>query len=306
MSKRGISEYYDGSSETYHKQYDRELLNDVLRDYPANYFRMQILLNSFVRAGVKRVFEVGVGEGTPLANLCKAGMSVSGIDLSHSMVEKAKATFTNQGLDAAEIRWGDIEDTNTYIEMLNGGRFDALLAMGVMPHVNNTALALNNMKTCVRPGGRVFIEFRNKLFSLFSLNRHTVEFIVNDLLAGVDETLRVKVEADLKMRLRVDQPEIRSKGSSEDGLGEFVGYDVIKSDFHNPFEILELFEQLGFVDSKLRWYHYHPAMPYLRGEDQELYRRESIKLEHENSGWRGMFLCSAFVVEAVVGNNADA
>ena len=30
------------------------------------------------------------------------------------------------------------------------------------------------------------------------------------------------------------------------------------------------------------------------------FRHQGIKYEHENSGWRGMFLCSAFVVEATI------
>jgi hypothetical protein len=33
----------------------------------------------------------------------------------------------------------------------------------------------------------------------------------------------------------------------------------------------------------------------------ELFREEAVRLEHETSGWRGLFLCSAFVVEAVKG-----
>jgi hypothetical protein len=40
-------------------------------------------------------------------------------------------------------------------------------------------------------------------------------------------------------------------------------------------------------------------MPYLADRMPELFREEAIRLEHESSGWRGLFLCSAFVVEAV-------
>ena len=40
-------------------------------------------------------------------------------------------------------------------------------------------------------------------------------------------------------------------------------------------------------------------MPYLSGDMAEEFRRESIRLEHDPSDWRGYFLCSAFVVEAV-------
>jgi hypothetical protein len=34
---------------------------------------------------------------------------------------------------------------------------------------------------------------------------------------------------------------------------------------------------------------------------QALFSEEAIRLEHEASGWPGLILCSAFVVEAVKG-----
>ena len=80
---------------------------------------------------------------------------------------------------------------------------------------------------------------------------------------------------------------------------EAPGYDAITSRFHNPFEVIELFRRHGFQDMRLLWYHYHPAMPYLQDAQPELFRKEALRLEHEPSGWRGYFLCSAFVVEAV-------
>ena len=78
-----------------------------------------------------------------------------------------------------------------------------------------------------------------------------------------------------------------------------LGYDAILSKFHNPFEVTELFKKHNFEDIQLLWYHYHPAMPYLEQRMPEAFRREAIRLEHEPSNWRGYFLCSAFVVEAV-------
>jgi 2-polyprenyl-3-methyl-5-hydroxy-6-metoxy-1,4-benzoquinol methylase len=71
------------------------------------------------------------------------------------------------------------------------------MAMGVMPHVENDEFVLRNMATMVRPGGTLFVEFRNKLFSLFTFNRYTHDFILNDLLADVDPAVREAVAAEL-------------------------------------------------------------------------------------------------------------
>ena len=170
--------------------------------------------------------------------------------------------------------------------------------MGVMPHVVNDDMVLRNMAAMVRPGGSVFIEFRNTLFSLFSFNRYTLEFVLDDLLRDVGAEVKDLVRKDLSARLRVDMPPVRSTVAGQGA----PGYDAILSRFHNPFEVVQLFERVGFRDVKHRFYHYHPAMPYLAGSAPVAFREEALRLEHEPSNWRGFFLCSAFVIEAVKGD----
>lgn len=295
--KKNVELYYGAAAAIYHEQYERETLHDIAKEYPANYFRLQKLLNAFATKGIKRVIEVGVGEGTPLSTLGKAGIDVWGFDITREMVEKAKKTVEKHGMNPQQIFWGDIQDSTTYIHALKDGLFDGLMAMGVMPHVENDDLAMANMAALVRPGGSVFIEFRNKLFSLFTFNRYTVEFILEDLLRGVSSNLKDAVAKDLESRLRVDMPPKRTRISGMKDEGN--GYDMTYAKFHNPFEVVDLFKRHGFGKMKHHWYHYHPAMPYLQGDLAVEFREESIKLEHESSNWRGFFLCSAFVIEAV-------
>jgi 2-polyprenyl-3-methyl-5-hydroxy-6-metoxy-1,4-benzoquinol methylase len=295
MTKSSVSDHYDASAANYHLQYERQLLSDASRDYPANYFRLHLLLNAFAEKGVKRAIEVGVGEGTPLVTLAKAGIDVHGFDISQEMVKKSRATLVANGLDAEKIIWGDVQDPITYSPLLRDGQFDALLAMGVMPHVRNDTECLTNMRAMVKPGGTVFIEFRNKLFSLFTFNRYTYEFIMDDLLAGVSPKMKELVGGELKQRLAMDKPTPRLL---HDEQQESPGYDAIMSKFHNPFEVTALFSKLGFTDIELLWYHYHPAMPFLAAKNDALFRDEALKLEHDALGWRGLFLCSAFVVQA--------
>lgn len=296
-SKKTVADHYDAVAKKYHEQYNREKIHDYTTKYPANYFRLQLLLNSFINKKIRRVLEVGVGEGTPLATLAKAGIDTWGFDISEEMVKKSRQKMSDNGLDPDKIFWGDIQDPTSYAHVIKGGQFDGIMAMGVMPHIENDDMVIENISTLVRPGGTVFIEFRNKLFSLFTQNRNTKEFILNDLLDGVNNDLKDLVSKDLDSRLRVDMPAVRGvvKGTNA------PGYDAILSRFHNPFEIFNLFERHNFTDIKLRWYHYHPAMPYLEKKAPELFREEALRLEHESSNWRGFFLCSAFVVEAVKG-----
>jgi len=289
-----ILEHWESVAESYSKHYAKENMYDSSCPYPANYFRSQILLNSFVKKNVKRVIEIGVGTGKPLTELSKVGMEVYGFDISQNMIKEAKNTAEQNGIDQDRMFVADIQDPNSYLWAAKDGKFDGLIAMGVMPHIENDDMVLDNMSSLVCPGGSVFIEFRNSLFSLFTFNKNTVKFIVNDLICDVDNELREAVKKDLEGRLRIDQPAERDKLPNGG-----IGYDAILAKFHNPLTISELFMRHGFADIKLHWYHYHSAMPYMSNANPDLFRSESIKLEHEYSGWRGLFLCSAFVVEAV-------
>ena len=294
-SPSSASSHYDAVASRYHEQYERERLFDTRQAYPGNYFRLQLLLNSFVTKGLKRVIEVGVGEGTPLSTIGKAGIDVWGFDIAPEMVKASKRRMTEHGMNPDHIFSGDVQDSTTYAAALKDGLFDGLMAMGVMPHVEKDELALRNMSAMIRPGGTVFIEFRNKLFSLFTFNRYTADFILKDLLRDVSPEVKSAVAKDLEPRLRMDMPPRRTSVAE----GAAPGYDAILSKFHNPFEMVGLFTKHGFENIRLLWYHYHPAMPYLADRMPDLFRKEAIRLEHEPSDWRGYFLCSAFVVEAV-------
>ena len=61
-TKKAVDSHYDAAAEQYHLQYHRDRLFDLDAEYPANYFRLQILLNAFVTKQLKRIIEVGVGE----------------------------------------------------------------------------------------------------------------------------------------------------------------------------------------------------------------------------------------------------
>jgi len=293
--KNSVIEHYDASANTSHELYDEQKVYDISAPYPANYLRLQLLLKSFKIKKIKDVLEVGVGEGTPLSALGNLGIDVWGFDISPEMIKKSKENLLKNNLNPEQIFLGDIQNSKTYSEILSDKKFESLIAMGVMPHVENDSVALENISSLVKSGGTIFIEFRNKLFSLFTSNRNTAEFILNDLLSEVDDKIKSIVKKELENRLRMDMPPIRTELENSNA----PGYDAILSKYHNPFEVVEKFKKLGFKDINILWYHYHPAMPYLEKNAPEIFRKEAITLEQDPTNWRGYFLCSAFIIEAV-------
>lgn len=264
--------------------------SDALRDlnapggYPANHFAFQHVLNVLAEREATTLLEIGVGGGRAIPIFTEAGLDMWGMDNDATCVSDSRAVLATLGLDESVVVWGDIEDSLSYGPLRSVAPFDAILAMGVLPHVHQERAALRNMRALLKPGGRVFVECRNALFSLVTFNRYTYEFLMDEVFAGASTTMRSALDAMLRERLAVDVPPPPASGHAPV--------------FHNPFTVASVFEAAGFEDVSVHPFHYHAAPPMLERADPQSFRDDSVALENEPSDWRGLFLCSAFIVEA--------
>jgi SAM-dependent methyltransferase len=242
--------------------------------------------------GAKSVYEHGVGDATPLVSVAGDGIRVAGNDVSPEMVKYAKANMESHGFDSEAIAHLDVQDTNAIAtERERSGEFDAVMALGVIPHVTDDSDFVASMDAFLRPGGTMLLQFRNSMFSMFTFNRLTKEFILDELLVDTPESVRKVVTADLDQRLAVDKPPLRTRATGD-------GYDEILSRFHNPFELAEVVKSFGYHDLSFHWYNYQPVYPMVSGRiDPKEYRQAQMDLEGDTS-WRGMFLCSAGLIKA--------
>lgn len=287
-----VASHYDGSASSYSDQYNEAMIW-TNEEYPANYFRLKMVRRILAEAGVQSLYEHGVGDATPLVTIASDGIRVAGNDVSPEMVKVARANMLEHGLDPESISFLDVQDSNAIkAERERAGDFEAVMALGVIPHVTDDHAFVSSMDLFLNPGGRLLLQFRNSMFSMFTFNRLTKEFILDELIPDVPESVRQVVQADLDQRLAVDKPPLRTRPTGD-------GYDEILSRFHNPFELSEVVKSFGYSDLKFHWYNYHPAYPMIAGNiDPKVYRQAQIDLEGDQS-WRGMFLCSAGVIEAV-------
>ena len=241
--------------------------------------------------GLSSVYELGIGDGSPLAALGDVGLRVAGSDRSEGMLAVARAQFEARGLDASGLTWGDIQERSTLESAIATGPYDGVLALGVLPHVRDEAAVIDNMSAFLGSGGTMFLQFRNSMLSLCSFNRLTMEFIMDELLSDVPESVRDLVRGGLEDRLAMDKPPNRKW--EVDG----PAYDEILAKFHNPFELADLVRSRGFEGIRLHCYNYHVTPPMLTAESGQDFRTAGIAMEDTNT-WRGMFMCSAGVIEA--------
>jgi cyclopropane fatty-acyl-phospholipid synthase-like methyltransferase len=287
-----VKVHYDGSAPSYHEQYDPELVweND---EYPANFFRIQKVIQILKSSGAQSVYEFGAGEASPMVRIHEElGIRVQGNDLSPEMVRLGKMNLENHNIDPGWLEEVDVTNAEALnVERERVGQFDAVIALGVIPHVEDDSAFIEAMSMFLKPGGTLILQFRNSMFSMLTFNRLTKELILDELLVDVPTEIREVVELDLNARLAVDKPPLRTRADGH-------GYDEILARFHNPFELSELVKSHGFHDLGYRWYNFHPAYPMLSGAiDAKKYREAQIALEADES-WRGMFLCSAGMIIA--------
>ncbi len=287
-----VIDHYDGSAPNYHLQYDPDQLWQQ-DEYPPNFFRLQMVTRILSEVGATSVYDLGAGEASPMVSIHRdLGIRVEGSDISPEMVRLGREHLERHGLRGEALSLVDSRDAEAVsAERARRGEFDAVQALGVIPHVTDDAAFVRAMSSFLKPRGTLLLQFRNSMFSMFIFNRMTKEFILDELMAPVPQEYKDVVAADLDRRLAVDLPPVRRR---DDGHG----YDEILARFHNPFELAEVVRAQGFEDIRFHWYNYHPTYPMLSGQfDRADYWKAQAALEHEGT-WRGMFLCSAGVIQA--------
>ncbi len=188
-----VQDYYNQVAAEYYKIYQPEKMSYKLGI--DDYFRLQILLRLLEASAARSVYEVGVGDGTPLATMHRMGLRVAGCDIAINMVDRARR-FQEMGVENPNIILADTENSTS----------------------------------------------------------------------------------------------VEGKGGP--------GYDAILAKFHNPLEIPGLLRASRFGGARFHWYQFHAAPPWLAEELGDLFDAESVKLEHHTDDWRGIFLCSAVLVDA--------
>ncbi len=281
--KETIRKYYDQEARDYIKMY-----KEGYTEYPANVIRLNFVVERLKQNNIKTISDVGCGTCAPMIRLLKEGFKVKGFDFSEEMVEEGRKGLEKAGFDPALISQADLEDDSSF----PGEKFDAIIALGVFPHILDEAKALSTMRKRLNKRGMVFIEFRNDLFAAFTLNKYSLDLFLNRVidLSSLPEDVSKEVVNFYSSRLKVDKPNKKSRGK--------ISYSDILAKFRNPLNIEEqLFKPNGFSINKIHFYHYHALPPVFESKYPSLFRELSLMMENP-SDWKGYLMASAYVVEA--------
>ena len=222
--QQAVRKCYSTWSGTYYDEYYRSG-----SAYPP--VHADIVRKALAERRVRSLLDAGCGPASMLRDLAAPGRALAGFDLTPEMVVEARKV-----LPAAKIWEGSVTDPKAY----RGGPYDAAICFGVLPHIReqDDAAVLRNLRKCVKPGGSVFVEARNELFALFTLNRYSCELFRKTLIdlpalrkkASNEDAVKLdEALQSLDERFRMDLPPVRKGKSGE------PGYDEVLSRTHNPF-----------------------------------------------------------------------
>jgi len=134
-------------------QYHFEKLHHLLRLVPFDGYRG------------RSVLEVGCGAAVDLARFARGGAVVTGVDISPSAIDLARANFEQQGLR------GDFRVANGERLPFADDAFDLVYAHGVVQYTADPQRLVDECRRVLRPGGAAIFQVYNRVSWLNALSK---------------------------------------------------------------------------------------------------------------------------------------
>lgn len=113
----------------------------------------------------RSVLEVGCGAAVDLARFARGGAQTTGVDLSASAIELARANFEQQGLP------GRFEVADGEHLPFPDNAFDLVYAHGVVQYTANPQQLVNECRRVLKPGGEAVFQVYNRISWLNALSK---------------------------------------------------------------------------------------------------------------------------------------
>ena len=185
-------EYFDSAAETWDDKYNTPSLLSFLE---------KLVPQCGIEKG-QAVLDVGTGTGVLIPHLVKAvgpSGSVIAIDFSDKMVQKCKTKYSH--IKNVSIKVGNIEDTAFPAES-----FDAVICLGVFPHVERKEKALQNINNILKQGGKLVIAHALSSKELKAHHKKVSEHVAYDALPETADMIQLLEQTGFVEICNRDEP----------------------------------------------------------------------------------------------------
>jgi len=142
------------------------------------------------------ILDIGCGAGLLSEPLSRLGARITGLDPAPTSIEIARAHAEATGATPA-YRQGTVEELAT-----EGARFDVVMAMEVVEHVNDVPAFVATAASLVRPGGLMTLSTLNRTAKSFALAILGAEYVLRWLDPGTHRWEQFVTPEELESALK--------------------------------------------------------------------------------------------------------
>ena len=155
--------------------------NPIRQEYLINKIAYQYSLNLDVEKPFKNldIIDIGCGGGLLCEPLSRLGANVTGIDAAKTNIEVAKIHMEENGLK--------IKYLNTKPENIENLKFDVVLCMEIIEHVDDVNYFIKSCTDLLKQNGIIFFATLNKTFKSFALAIVGAEYLLRWLPIGTHD-----------------------------------------------------------------------------------------------------------------------
>ena len=145
------------------------------------YIKAQVTQHFSTDINQLKILDVGCGGGIVCEPLARLGADITGIDAAQDSIAIAK--------NHAETRGLKINYQNVSVEALAAEeeKYDVVLALEIIEHVDNLPLFLESCRKCLKPGGLMILSTLNRNPKSFLLGIVAAEYLLRWVPKGTHE-----------------------------------------------------------------------------------------------------------------------
>jgi 2-polyprenyl-6-hydroxyphenyl methylase/3-demethylubiquinone-9 3-methyltransferase len=151
------------------------------------------------------ILDIGCGAGLLAEPLSRLGAVVTGLDPAPASIEIARAHAAATGAELSYVA-GTVEGLAR-----EGGKFDVVLAMEVVEHVNDVPAFVASAASLVRPGGLVAFSTLNRTLKSFALAIVGAEYVLRWLAPGTHRWEQFVTPDELAAALRLSGLRVKKR-----------------------------------------------------------------------------------------------
>lgn len=142
------------------------------------------------------VLDIGCGGGILSESIARIGAKVLGIDVCEENILAAQLHAKKVGLEQIEYKCTSIE------ELEKKNKYDVILCMEVIEHVDNLAFFVEESVHLLKPGGLIFISTLNRTIKSFVFAIIGAEYVLKWLPKGTHNWNKFVKPAEIAEHLR--------------------------------------------------------------------------------------------------------